>query len=71
MVAIQRWGRSLCWKGAKCCNQSPCAACAKRFEDGVVVGSAVTRLQKGWTITCTGLCNGLGGGEAAAAAAAV
>ncbi|KAG7154515.1 hypothetical protein Hamer_G030594 [Homarus americanus] len=44
MVAIQRWGRSRCWKGAKCCNQSPCAACAKRFEDGVVVGSAVTRL---------------------------
>ncbi|KAG7178261.1 hypothetical protein Hamer_G031248 [Homarus americanus] len=34
MVAIQRWGRS------RCCNQSPCAACAKRL----VVGSAVTRL---------------------------
>ncbi|KAG7171221.1 hypothetical protein Hamer_G028799 [Homarus americanus] len=30
MVAIQRGGRSRCWKGAKCCNQSPCAACAKR-----------------------------------------
>ncbi|KAG7176629.1 hypothetical protein Hamer_G015436, partial [Homarus americanus] len=31
----------------------------KVFEDGVVVGSAVTRLQKGWTTTFMGLCNGL------------
>ncbi|KAG7156117.1 hypothetical protein Hamer_G031047 [Homarus americanus] len=62
MVAIQRWGRS------RCCNQSPCAACAKRFEDGVVVGSAVTRLQKGWTTTCRigvfGMVSGSDGGRA-------
>ncbi|KAG7159920.1 hypothetical protein Hamer_G017354 [Homarus americanus] len=67
MVAIQRWGRSRCWKGAKCCNQSTCAACAKRFEDGVVVGSAVTRLQKGWTTTCWigvfGMVGGSDGGR--------
>ncbi|KAG7162014.1 hypothetical protein Hamer_G027923 [Homarus americanus] len=65
MVAIQRWGRSRCWKGSKCCNQSPCAACAKRFEDGVVVGSAVTRLQKGWPTTCRiGVVSGSDGGRA-------